>query len=389
MGRAVKKAAQEGKSRLAAIKKVAAGFAALKPASQVLTRVRAVPTCFVQFDHAVRVGGFPTERFSLVHGPSSHGKTTFTLGLIKAFARAQHFAFLVDAERTTPMDWIEKMCGADVASFDGFVADRPESYESTIGNVRNFCLSIAEAKDKGSLPEDTSGIIVVDSIRKLVPKKLLDQILGDTKGEEADLSKRAAQIKAAMNANWLDELVPILERSGVGMVAIAREMEDPDASPFSKKFGTNYKIGGGGAIYYDASLVMRVERASYVTDGKGGEGSAPTVYGERHRVTIRKTKVAGKDDKVSRCYFHTSNGVLVPEGFDEARDILELAIRFGIAEKKGASISFDGRRLAQGENNAVKALYAAPDTLAAIEREVRAEFANNKVLEEDADGVTT
>lgn len=316
--------------------------------------------------------------------------TVFILGLLKSFIQLDHFALFIDAERTTPRDWVETMLGEEAIHHPGFHYKRPETYEKTIADVREFCLGIAEAKETKKLPADMSGIIVVDSIRKLVPASIMKQIEDENdKGQDANPSRRAAQIKAAMNASWLDELVPILERSGVGMVVIAREMEDPDASPFSKKFGTNYKVQGGGALIYDASLRMRVERAAWVTKEASKEGTAPTVYGERHRVTIAKTKVGGKDDKASRCYFHTSNGVFQPEGFDPARDVLELALRFGIVEKHGAWYSFGEERIGNGEHNAVKSLKTFHDgnTLLEIARLCREKFSSFKPLEEDAHGV--
>ncbi len=391
MGRTVKQVRSEAKSRLAAIRKVAASFNDLRPASEVLTRVVAVPTCFISFDHGVRVGGFPTERFSLAHGPSNHGKTTFLLGLARSFLLLDHFVLWVDAERTTPWPWVETMISPQLSLHPAFVAKRPETYEKTIADVRNFCITIAEAKEKGILPEEQAGLIVVDSIRKLVPASIMAQIEKENeKGQDADPSRRAAQIKAAMNANWLDELTPILERANIAMVVVARETEDPDANAFAKKFGTNYKIGGGKALYFDASLVMRVERAAWVQKKGNDESERATVYGERHRVTIMKTKVAGKDDKVVRTYFHTSNGVLVPEGFDFARDVLEMAERFKVVDKSGAWYSYGNERIGNGDHNAVVNLYKNAEDdyeaswLARIAAEVRAKFADNKPEEEEA-----
>ncbi len=315
--------------------------------------------------------------------------TVFILGLIKSFLMRDHFALFIDAERTTPRDWVETMLAPIAIDHPGFLYKRPETYEKTIADVRKFCIGIAEAKEAKKLPEDMSGLIVVDSIRKLVPASIMKQIEDENdKGADANPSRRAAQIKAAMNANWLDELVPILERACIGMVVIAREMEDPDASVFSKKFGTNYKVQGGSALIYDASLRMRVERAAWVTKESSKEGTAPTIYGERHRVTIAKTKVGGKDDKASRCYFHTSNGLWLPEGFDSARDILELSTRFGLIEKSGAHYSYGNERLGQGEHNVVKALangfgHADGTLLDVLERQCREKFASFKPLEDD------
>lgn len=369
-------------------RKVAAEFKSFRPASEVLTRVKAVPTIFSQFDHATKVGGLPIERFSLVHGPSGEGKTYFTLGLLKSFLVKNHLACLIDAERTTPRDWVQ-MCMGDYLHHPYFFADRPKTYEKTVANVRNFVNTLRKLRDAGKVEDDTSAIIVVDSIRKLVPADIFAKITesGQKKKGDEKVRDRSAQIKAAMNSAWMDELIPLLEETQTGMVVIARETEDPDADARSKMFGTNFKVGGGKALYYDASIVVRVERAKYVgkKDDENDEKSKTTVYGERHRVTIRKTKVAGKEDRQSVCYYHTSNGVLVPEGFDRARDVLELARKFEIVI--GTSWLKFGRHKWQGEHAAVKKLTTAPDVLLELEAKVREKFEMVNAVEHDSDGV--
>jgi RecA/RadA recombinase len=377
-----KRAATNAKmSDLAAAAKA---FSAFRPAHEVLSRVRAVPTIFPQFDHATKVGGFPLERITLVHGPSGEGKTSFTLGLVCSFLRRNHLALFVDAERTTPWPWVVTSLGEHATS-PLFFARRPTTYEQVVTEVREFCATLRKQRDAGKVHEDTSALIVIDSIRKLVPedqwKKILQ--LGKDKGD-GKVKDRSAQIKAAMNAAWCDELIPLLEQSSAGMVIIARETEDPDANARSRMYGTNYKVGGGKALYYDASLDVRVERQKYVVK-EVKEGLRPLVYGERHRITIKKSKVAGKEDKTTICYFHTSNGTLTPEGFDRARDVVELAKRFGIV--KGESwISWRSSRW-QGEHAAVRKLSSSPEILDALEAEVRAKFKSGDALEVDEDGV--
>jgi hypothetical protein len=91
--------------------------------------------------------------------------------------------------------------------------------------------------------------------------------------------------------------------------------------------------------------------------------------GERHRARIWKTKVGGKDDKHTDAYFHTSNGVQTPEGFDRARDVLELAIASGLVEQAGAWYRWRDRKW----NGEAKALHALTgDVLVEMENEVRA-----------------
>jgi recombination protein RecA len=374
-----RRAKKENETRLTQLTRAASAFKGFRPASEVLTAVKAVPTCFIQVDHATRVDGWPIERFTMGHGPSNHGKTLFAAGLLKSFLALDNYALHLDAERTSPITWFEKLMGP-LAHHPGFFAQRPDTYEGVIADVRNFLNTLIAQKEKGNIPSDTSAIIVVDSLRKLVPKDVMKDILqaekdGTFAADQKDITggrDRKAQIQAKMNAAWMDEVVPMLEKAGAGMFAIGREMQDPDADQWAKKFGTDYKVGGGGAIFYDSSLVVRVERAGWVQYGK--EGERKTVYGERHRVTIKKTKVAGKDDKVAVGYFHSSNGTLVPEGFDHARDVLELGERLETIDKSGSRYSFEGERIAAGQHNAVVALTDNPELLARIAHETRQKF---------------
>jgi len=384
----MRKRTAESKARYQGIEQAAKAFDAFRPARDVLSVVRAVPTCLVQFDHATKVGGLPIERFGLIHGPSAEGKTYFSLGLLKSFLSLNHFAMLIDAERTTPITWARSIMGP-LADHPYFFAMRPHSYEDTVEAVRLFLINVKRQRDAGNVPPDTSGLIICDSIRKLVPEGMLKKLFGEVyetanprrrkqldRGKGIDgMGGRAAQIKAAMNSQWMDELTPLLEETKTAFLPIARETEDPDADAMSKMLGRGFKVGGGKALYYDASLVVRVERASYVQDGGDDDGRNKKVFGERHSLTIRKTKVSGQEDKQTVGYFHTSNGVLVPEGFDRARDVLELATKFGVVEQNGAWFSFREQRVGQGAHNSVRSLTDNPPLLGEIEAAVREKFA--------------
>ena len=99
------------------------------------------------------------------------------------------------------------------------------------------------------------------------------------------------------------------------------------------------------------------------------------IVGERHRMRILKTKVGGKADKVTDCYFHTSNGVLIPEGFDFGRDLLELALDVGVVARSGSWYSWGDDRLGAGANAVVKLLAGDDSMRTQIEQQVRDKFA--------------
>lgn len=357
----------ELKDRLGAMQASASKFKSWKPAGEVLSKVRSHPTIFPLVDRAIGVGGWPIQRVAVVHGPSNHGKTMFVHGLGLSFLKAYNFFAFVDAEYTTPISWLDTIMSS-YASYPGFIAKRPESYEDTVSAVREFAEGVAKDRAKGLLPSDITGLIVVDSIKKLVPKTLLAKILAG--GNGADGAKgRGAMMKAALNAQWLDELVPLLYHANLGMVFISREYENSDQGTLKLSDpggGFDYKVGGGKALIFESSVVCRITR-SWVKEGADG-----VVVGERHQVKVTKTKVANKTNKASIGYFHTSNGVLVPEGFDRARDVIELGRQAGVLEMNGSWLSWPaGGQKWQGESNAVKALTADQALLDTIEGEAR------------------
>lgn len=342
---------------------VASSFKDWRPAQEVLTSVEAVPTIFPQYDIATRVMGHPTARFCRLRGPSNEGKTTFMIGLMKSFLMKNHFAALADAERTTPPEWLEEMMG-DYLGHPAFGALPVKTYEHTVDAVRQYCETIAEGRIKGRIPEETTALVCIDSIRKLVPKNLLANLLKDgATGKKASkgvdgFGGRGGQIKAALNAAWVDELVPLLADTRCSMLIVARETVDPDAGMWDE----GIKVGGGTALYYDSSLDIRVGR-TFITE----PDDKKRILGERHRVEIRKTKVGKKELKIPFGYFHTSNGVVSPVGFDLARDVLELAKNEGVIELKGASYSYGGERLAVGAEKMLAVLYQNGDLLHEIE----------------------
>lgn len=307
---------------------------------------------------------YVTKDFIVTHN------TLLTHGLGLSFLERGHFYAFVDAEFTTPEDWLGTLMG-EYATHPGFVALRPRTFEETVDAVRQFTESVAEAREKGDVDPETSALVVVDSMTKLTPDRLLKTILKEgaegKKGSVDGMGGRGAQYKAALTKAWLDELTPLLAHTRTSMIGITRESGDPDADARDRQFDTAWKLVGGLALTYDASLVVRVTRDSWLYDGS----EEKRVVGERHRVRIWKTKVGGKDGKHTDAYVHTSNGVLSPEGFDRARDLAELAIAAGLIEQAGAWFKYGGAKW-NGEAKMLAALRADPAVWMALESDVRA-----------------
>lgn len=321
---------------------------------------------------------YVTRDFNVTHN------SQLTSGIGLSFIMRGHFFGEVDAERTSPFSWFQTMF-KEHASSPLFLAARPDTYEDTVEAVESFCTAIGEAKAKGKIAPTTSGVCVVDSVRKLVPKKLADLIAKDVEKHGMDgLRGRMAQHKAALNSMFMDRIVPLLDNTGTTLILIARET---DASEDQKKAGVDFLVGGGKALFYDASLVVRVAQARMVFD-KPYDPDSPkavrTLYGERHEVHIHKTKVSARLERVTKGFFHSSNGAWVPPGFDPARDLVELGQTLGVIVKGGSWLSFAGVKK-QGDHRMVKALYEKPELLAKLDAAVRGRFDLDKPEEAEVD----
>ena len=360
--------------RISALEAVSKTMEHWQPAHTVLTDVVAQPTIFPQFNVASGVGGWPLQRPCLIHGPSSHGKTVFLHGLGKSFLQAGHFYNLVDAEMTTPDRWVRQLM-ASWADSPGFNALRPKSYEQAVDAVRSAAEALAEAREKELLPEETTMLFGIDSIRKLNPDRLMKKIASkgaDHKDGSIDgAGGRAAQYKAALNAQWLDELVPLLHHANCALAFIGREAENTEG--MGGKFDRKWKLTGGKSLFFDSSLVIRVVLGENLM--KGSKENARMV-GQRHRLEIHKTKITNKENKVVLSHFHTSNGALIPAGFDRGRDVLEMAVEAGTITKKGKKFyrSDTGECLPDTWVGAATELYENESLCNEIEEMSRLEF---------------
>lgn len=380
----VASSAKQNRERMAALASVAEEAGEWRPRREVLRKIEVVPTIFPQYDEQVRVMGHPIGRITLVHGPSTGGKTEFCLGLGLSFLKRGHFFAMADAERTTPDQWVRDTM-REYADHPGFIALPVRTYEQVRVEIRKLCERVAKARDEGRLPDDTTGLIVVDSIRKLVPEKLFDNLkkaLSDSasakkvvkdKGVDG-FGGRAGQMKAALNAAWVDELVPLMADTRMAIAIVTREtkMDDADDSvPFwEKREGRDFKTGGGAALFYDSSLSVRVKSQPVQVDKR--------LIGERKRLELWKTKLEWRTEQVPVAHFHTSNGADgAPRGFDVARDLLELGLDLDVLTLSGSWIKF-GRKRWQGSEKAVAAMRKDEGLRADVEEECRRRFGGDK-----------
>lgn len=345
-----------------ALHKVVQGWKGWSPASEVLVNVRSVPTIFPDFDRRLRVGGLPLGRMYVVHGPTSGGKTSFLLGLIKSFLVRNHVVGYVDAEHTTPGEWIQEMLGSH-SKHPLFQARRPKTYEETIDAVETLVSGVAAVRKT----RDIATLLIVDSINKLVPERELKKLMKE--GADA-MDKGWGRYRAAMNQAWIDHLTPLIAANDVAFILVAQERKNQNANPMDEKYGKDFHVKGGAGMLYDSSLLIRVERAKWIKDGDAKDAK---IIGARHRARIHKSKVEWLEGSRTDCYFNIANGHGDEEaGFHTARDLLEVATDLGVVKQSGAWLTWQRRRW-QGVNRALKALQD-PDVFRQVDEQTRAKF---------------
>lgn len=370
------------------MEKIAQSFSAFRPAPQVVRKVSAVPTIFPDVDRVIGVGGLPTDRVIVIHGPSNKGKTSLSLGLGLSFLRSDHFFGLVDAEQSTPVEWLTDLYG-EAFQHPGFAALPIGSYEKVRDGVRDFFQKVAKGRRDGDIPEDTRALCLVDSLKKLVPERVWEELQKAVKADLDDAPKKArfggkakskggvdamggrlGQIKAQYNSAWMDELTPLLAQTNGSIILIGRETIVEGTGMFAKD---EILLGGGKDINFEASLRLRCDsQAMY--DGSF-EAKTARYIGEKHTVDVMKTKIHGKQEAIPQGVFHSSNGVACPAGFDHARDLLCCALELGVVVLAGSYYNCDGvagtRNLGQGIDNALAKLRANESVSRAVEAECR------------------
>lgn len=310
-------------------------------ALEVFDDIDSVRTVFPDYNRATRVGGLPVRRIHTVHGPTHGGKTAFVLGLVKSFVDVGYLSGYADAEYSLAKKFAREVV-KELEKKPNFLAMRPRTYEETIQSVDAFLYKAAAVKRKHS---DSKAILVVDSINKLVPKRELSKILKEgqinAKGAIELTKGHHARYRAALNQAWLDHLTPLIAESDTALVLIAQEREGEDGADF---FSSQFKVKGGAALLFDASLVHRISKGYPVWIDPSGVKANSNIAGFGHRVMIWKSKVGHMDGNYTDCTFHISNGSLTEPGLDITRDAVAVATKLGIIQQNGAWFSYRGKR---------------------------------------------
>nr|DAG92044.1 MAG TPA: Protein recA [Herelleviridae sp.] len=273
-------------------------------------------------------GGYPLGRIVELRGYESSGKTTLALTACASIQRQTGKAIVyVDRENAIDMDYVEAL-GVDIS---------PQKFILTQAGTAEECLEIIRESAKS----DAVGGIVMDSVAAMFPRCYLEAEVGDAK----------MGVLARLMSAWLPGIVGDLKRNNIIALFINQYREK-----IGVMYGSPKTTPGGKSLGFYASQILDIAKSGVV--GDKGEESAIHV-----KVRVEKNKVA---PPLRKAEFDIRFG----EGVDRASEVLDLAVEYGVVDKKGSFFRYNGDLIGQGSERARAFLVDNPELMQEIEAEV-------------------
>jgi len=301
-------------------------------------QIEAIPTGSLSLDIALGVGGVPRGRVIEIYGPESSGKTTLCQHIIAEAQQLGGLCAFIDMEHALDPIYAAR-CGVDV---DNLYVSQPDTGEQA--------LEIAEALIRSG----TMDVVVVDSVAALVPRAEIEGEMGDAH----------VGLQARLMSQALRKLSGVIKQTNTVMIFTNQLRQK-----IGVMFGNPETTSGGNALKFYASVRLDIRRIQALKTG--GD-----VIGNRTRVKVKKNKVA---PPFTECEFD----IMYNEGISLTGDVLDLAVEYGLVDKRGAYFRYGETLLGQGRENAKEYLSENPELLDELERLIRAE-AGLPYLEEPA-----
>jgi recombination protein RecA len=285
-----------------------------------------IPTGSLSLDIALGVGGIPRGRITEIFGPESSGKTTISQHIVAEAQKLGGTAAFIDMEHALDPSYAA-LCGVDI---DNLLVSQPDTGEQA--------LEITETLVRSGAVE----LVIIDSVAALVPRSEIEGDMGDpTMGAQARLMSQALRkLSSAINQTKTAVVFTNQLRQKIGVM-----------------FGNPETTTGGQALKFYASIRLDVRRIQSIKVGA-------EVIGNRTRVRVVKNKVAPP-------FREAEFDIMYNEGISRAGDLLDLATKLEIIEKRGAFFSYGDARLGQGRENSKDYLRQNPDLATEIATIIR------------------
>lgn len=278
-------------------------------------------------------GGIAEGRIAEYMGWESSGKTTLALHLASEVQKLGKLVAYVDVEQSMDLDYATAL-GVDCdieKSNPMFYLSQPDCGEDAIEIVREFA------------KVDNMGLVVIDSVAALVSKSVIQGEAGDA--------------KMAVTARLLSQMIPTLiapaRKSGCIILFISQYREK-----IGVMFGDPTTTMGGNALKFYASQRLDIARCGQEKDGED-------IIANNIRVKVKKNKVAVP---FKTAFFNIEFGI----GIDKITELIDLAVKYSVIDKKGSWYNYGDTKLGQGVNGVKMIMEDNLEFLAEIKEKVNA-----------------
>lgn len=252
-------------------------------------------------------GGLPVGKLIEFFGEEHGGKTTTALDIIANYQQMENArkVLYVDAENTLDVEWAKKL-GVDV---DSMITFKPTSQSAE--EIFQFILDAIET--------DEIGLWVLDSIGVLASAKELDNSMEE---------KTYAGISSALTifGRKAEMLMQRHQCTGIGINQLRDDL--------GAMWGGATKTPGGRAWKHYCCVRMQFTRGKFIDEnGNDLARTAESPAGNYVMMSLVKTKSC---PPTRRTGFYTLN---YEYGIDYLKDLVEVAIKYGIINKSGAWFS--------------------------------------------------
>lgn len=275
-------------------------------------------------DLALGVGGYPKGRIIEIYGPEASGKTTLCLHAMANVQKNGGIAAFIDVEHAMDPARAEKIG----VNLEKLLISQPDYGEQA--------LEIAETLIRSGGVD----LVVIDSVAALVPKAEIEGEMGDAQmGLQARLMSQAMRkLTAAINKTKTLVIFTNQIRMKIGVM-----------------FGNPETTTGGNALKFYASQRLDIRKIGNIQEGEA-------VVGSRHRVRVKKNKVAAP--------FGLAEFDMDINGISLTGDIVDIGTQYKIIDKSGSFFKYNGEVLAQGREATKAYLAEHPDLMKKLHKEI-------------------
>lgn len=280
-----------------------------------LQSVNVISTGSLAIDSALGIGGLPRGRIVEIYGPESSGKTTTTLSVIAEAQKAGLTCAFIDAENALDPVYAERLG----VRMNDLLISQPDTGEQA--------LEICDILTRSGAVD----VIVLDSVAALVPKAELEGEMGDSHmGLQARLMSQALR-KLTGNVKKNDVLMIMINqiRMKIGVM-----------------FGSPETTTGGNALKFYASVRLDVRRTGSVKNGD--------------EIVANETKIKVVKNKLAPPFREALTEIRFGEGFNIVAEMIDYGVEHKLIDKSGAWYAYNGAKIGQGKENAIRYLKENP-----------------------------